>query len=362
MNKVLLNYLLKNYLKVVSIVFLVIYFFGIILNLFEEIEFFKNTSVGFVLPIILTSIYIPSMLIKLSPFIIFVSSMIFLSKIRNNKDLLVLKIFGYSNFKIFLTLAFTSFLIGWFLLFVLNPVTSFMAKYYEKTKSNYARDIGHLATFNKNGLWIKENYPNFQRIITAQKPEGTNLITVSIFNLDNNSNLISKINAEKADIKKKEWILHNVVFSKIENEVFISEEKENLIIYSKYNFEKINNLFKNFDTLSLIDIIMNKDSLSNRGYNMIFLNQNLHTMLTLPFLCFLMTAIGSILTLNTLKQSDGLKYVFVGLVTCILVFYFKDLFLALGQTNRMPLILSIWTPVLTLSFFIFIGVLQINEK
>ena len=107
---------------------------------------------------------------------------------------------------------------------------------------------------------------------------------------------------------------------------------------------------------------MNRESLSKRGYNSMFLNQSLHTLLTLPFLCFLMTAIGSILTLNTLKQSDGLKYIFVGLVTCILIFYFKDLFLALGQTNRMPLILSIWTPVLTLGFFIFIGVLQINEK
>ena len=31
-----------------------------------------------------------------------------------------------------------------------------MSKYYEKTKSNYSRDIDHLVTFNKNGLWIKE--------------------------------------------------------------------------------------------------------------------------------------------------------------------------------------------------------------
>ena len=26
-----------------------------------------------------------------------------------------------------------------------------------KTKSQYARDIDHLVTFNNNGLWIKEN-------------------------------------------------------------------------------------------------------------------------------------------------------------------------------------------------------------
>ena len=49
----------------------------------------------------LTTIYIPSMLIKISPFIIFISSMIFMIKIRNNKDLLILKVFGFSNLKIF---------------------------------------------------------------------------------------------------------------------------------------------------------------------------------------------------------------------------------------------------------------------
>ena len=40
---------------------------------------------------------------------------------------------------------------------IANPITSSMVKYYEKTKSQYARDIDHLVTFNNNGLWIKEN-------------------------------------------------------------------------------------------------------------------------------------------------------------------------------------------------------------
>ena len=41
----------------------------------------------------------------------------------------------------------------------------------KKTKSNYARDIDHLVTFNRNGLWIKENLQNNERIITAAKME-----------------------------------------------------------------------------------------------------------------------------------------------------------------------------------------------
>ena len=181
MNKILYNYLFLNFLKTFFYIIGVFYGFGLILNLFEEIEFFKNLEVSILKPIVLTSIIIPSILLKLLPFIIFISSMWFMLKIRNNKDLLTLKVFGCSNVKIFLILAITSFLLGWVILFFINPVTASLSKYYEKTKSNYSRDIDHLVTFNKNGLWIKENLPNGSRIISAAKPEGKTLLDVSIF-------------------------------------------------------------------------------------------------------------------------------------------------------------------------------------
>ena len=51
-----------------------------------------------------------------------------------------------------------------------------MSTFYEKTKSNYSRDIDHLVNFNKNGLWIKEETSNKKRInrvvydITSKPP------------------------------------------------------------------------------------------------------------------------------------------------------------------------------------------------
>ena len=65
--------------------------------------------------------------------------------------------------------------------------------------------------------------------------------------------------------------------------------------------------------------------------------------------------------MNTLKKSDNLNYI-IGLITKCINFYLKILSLALGQTDRIPLILAVWAPVIALSFFTFIGVLQINEK
>ena len=178
MSKVILGYILKNFFKYFLVLVLIIYCFGVILNLFEEIEFFKKMEVNLFLPFMLTSIFVPSMILNLLPFVIFISSMLYLIKIRDNKDLLTLKINGFSNIKIFFIFAFTSFFLGWLILIIINPITSTMLQFYEKTKSQYARDIDHLVSFNKNGLWIKENLDDGNRIITAKKPEGTNLLEV----------------------------------------------------------------------------------------------------------------------------------------------------------------------------------------
>ena len=68
MNNIILKYILYNFIKSLLIVVLVIFCFGIILNLFEEIEFFKNLNVDIFKPLILTSLFVPSLILKLLPF------------------------------------------------------------------------------------------------------------------------------------------------------------------------------------------------------------------------------------------------------------------------------------------------------
>lgn len=362
MNRIIFNYLIQNYLKTVLITVLIVFSFGLILNLFEEIEFFKDSSANIFKPLILSSVFVPSLIIKLLPFIIFFSSMWFITKIKNNKDLLVLKVHGYSNFKIFLILAFTSFLLGWIILVIVNPITSSMVMYYEKTKSEYAREIEHLITFNKNGLWIKENINQRERVITAEKPENFDLINVTIFEFDKNHKIINKIFAEKANIKSKKWVLKTTTVSRLEGEIFTSKIFDEFYINSNYDYAKINTLFNNADTVSFIDLTLNINKMIDIGYNESFLKENLHSMLSLPFFLFLMTALATVLAMISLRRYDGLKFFLIGFIISILIYYFKDFSLALGKTDRIPLILAIWSPILALSFFTFIGVLQINEK
>tara|TARA_B100000963_G_scaffold240500_1_gene210415 strand:- start:12539 stop:13627 length:1089 start_codon:yes stop_codon:yes gene_type:complete len=362
MSNIILNYLLKGFLKTFIKVTLLFYCFGIILNLFEEIEFFKDSDASIFTPLFLTSLYIPGLIIQLLPFIIFITSLKFIVDIRNNKDLLTLKILGYSNFKIFFTFAITSFLLGWMILFFMNPITSIMSKYYEKTKGNYTKDIDHLATFNKNGLWIKESLNNGQRIISASNDKKNTLKNLIIFNFDNDYTLKEKIFSKSANIKEKKWILEDVRILKIDNGISTKNKLDYMTINSIYDYEKITSLFKNFDTLSFLDLIMNYNEFLQNGYNKIFLDHSLHAMLSLPFFLFIMTALASIMAFGTLKKSNNVKLIIIGIITCVIVFYLKDLSLALGKTNRISLILATWMPILIIGIFSSIGILQVNEK
>ena len=362
MNNILLNYLLKGFLKTFIKVTFLFYCFGIVLNLFEEIEFFKDSEASIFTPLFLTSLYIPGLIIQLLPFIIFITSLKFIVDIRNNRDLLTLKILGYSNFKIFFIFAFTSFLLGWMILFFMNPITSIMSKYYEKTKGNYSKDIEHLATFNKNGLWIKENLEGGQRIISASSDQKNKLKDLIIFNFDKNYLLKEKIFSETANIREKNWILENVTVLQLNNGISVKKNMDKIIITSIYDYEKITSLFKNFDTLSFLDLILNYKDFVKKGYNKIFLDQSLHSMLSLPFFLFIMTSLASIMAFGTLKKSNNVKLIIIGIITCVIVFYLKDLSLALGKTNRISLVLATWMPILIIGIFSSIGILQVNEK
>ena len=108
-----------------------------------------------------------------------------------------------------------------------------------------------------------------------------------------------------------------------------------------------------------------------------------HTLLNLGFSYFLSilfaiiitTLIGMVIERTAfrplIKTADPLifkgatvacAFIIIGLIACVLIYYLKDLSIALGQTNRIPLTLANWIPVIVIGIFSFIGILQINEK
>ncbi len=362
MNKVINKYLIFGFLKIVLNTILIFMCLGVLLNLFEEIEFFKELNQTIALPLLLSLNFVPTLIVELLPFIIFIASMYYLSNLRSNTDLLSVKVFGYSNLKIISILAITAFMFGNFVLIAVNPLTSIMIKYYEDKKAQFSRDTDHLISINKNGVWIKEIKNNQSRIITAISLEKKFLNEVTIYEISNNNRINKRIETEKANIEKNPWILENAKiydFTNDSNQPVVENELE---FYSVNTLDKINSLYRNLNTVSFIDLITDYNRLNDKGYSNNVLNERVNRFASLPVLLFLMVVLASIFSISSLKKTQNIYLILISIITCVVIYYFKDLSIALGQTERIPLVLSVWMPVIAVSLFCSIGIIQINEK
>ena len=75
-----------------------------------------------------------------------------------------------------------------------------------------------------------------------------------------------------------------------------------------------------------------------------------------------MVVLASIFSIGTVSSKQNYYYIILSILISVVIFYFKDLSIALGQTEKINLTLSIWMPVIAIGLFCAIGVIQINEK
>jgi len=360
-NFVINKYLTVEFLKSFLNVLLIFGCAGLVMNLFEEINYFRKYDVGMGLPIQLSLMIIPSIVINMLPFVLFLSSMWALVKLKNNRDLLSLRTFGFSNGKFVFLFSSIAFIIGIIILTTLNPITSIAVKYYEDIKGSYDLDKSHLASINANGIWIKEKIGKSTNIIKSVKLEGDFLIDVSIYKFNENDLLVERIEAEIANIRNTAWLIENGYTIKLQAKN-IRNDFENLIFYSTFNREKLNSIYSNLDTISFYRLMTESKELVVRGYSSKLLKEKKHFYLSLPFFLVLMVLLSGIFTLNSNERKQNIYYVFLSIITCVVIFYFKNFSTALGATEKIPLVLSVWSPVIILFLFCSIGIIQINEK
>ena len=162
---VIIKYLSKEFLKVVLNITFLFIFLGFILNLFEEINFFKDYDVGIDLPITMSALFVPNLIYNIFPFIILLSGIWFFLKIKKTDEIIALKASGVANMSIINVPSVLAILLGIFFVTAISPVTSVLIKKYESVKSSYEKEKESLAAVTVNGIWIKEKSPDKNFII-----------------------------------------------------------------------------------------------------------------------------------------------------------------------------------------------------
>ena len=352
--KFLVNGFIKSFLNV----FFIIISLVIILNIIKEIEFFSNIEVNSLYPIYLSLMSSPSIIFEMFPFIFLISVQFFFLKLFNNDEINIFKYSGLKNIKIINILSFVSFLIGILIITVFYSVSSNLQHYYLQVKNQFSKDKLYLAVINKNGLWIRDVVNNQTSIINSSKINNNFLTDTFITTFDEDFNLIRSLKSDKIDIKDNEWLIYNPIIFKNN----LSEKIDLIKFKSNFNQKKIENLFSNLSSLSLLKLIDLRQNYKSLNYSTVDVDMQIYKIVTYPLLMIIMTILSSIIMLNTKKSSSKVLKIVIGLFFSVIIYYINNFFNVMGSTEKLPLMVSIWTPIICLSLVNLIMLVNINEK
>ena len=237
--KVYIKYIIKNFVKLLFIVSFIFFILVLLLNLLEELNFFKDSNQSLYYPLLLNILNAPSILINIFPFIFLISTQFLLINLIDKNELIILKNFGIDNLKLIGIISLISFVASLFIIIFFYNFSSKLKHFYLDIKNNFASDNKYLAVITDNGIWIKDEIKNNKIIINANLIEGNILKEVVITQFDNSFSPKKYIYGEIANIEKNDWVINRAIII----EKNIRTIKDNFIFQSNFNSEKINNLF-----------------------------------------------------------------------------------------------------------------------
>jgi len=356
--KVYIRFLSFLFLKSFILVFSIMLSLVFILNILSEIDFFKNLPVEKYYPIYIALLNSPSLIFEMFPYIFLISTQLFFINLFNNNEIQIFKYSGLKNINILAIIGFITFLLSIFIIFFYYSFSSTFKKYYLEIKNEYSTDGKYLAVITNNGLWIKDMVDDKINIINSLKIDENFLLETFITQFDKDFNILRNISSDKIDIKNKLWKIYNAEI--FENNL-VSKNNE-LEILTNFDYDQIQNLFSDLSSLSLLELIDLKNNYLKLNYSTTEIDIQINKVFSYPLYLTIMTILASIIMLNTKTFKSSTMKITFGLFLSVVIYYFNNFFNVLGNTEKINLIYSVWSPLIFLTFINLIMINKINDK
>jgi lipopolysaccharide export system permease protein len=292
------------------------------------------------------------------PFIFLISTQFFFIKIFTDNQIQIFKYSGLKNSKILAIISLGSFFIGLLIITLFYSFSSNLKNIYLEIKNQYSTDDKYLAVITNNGLWIKDTSKNITNIVHASKIDEEFLIDTFISQFDQNNEVIRHIQSDKIDITKNNW----VIFKAKIFENGIGEKKDILKIYSNFDYEKIQGLFSNLSSLSIIELFNLKNNYELLNYSTTEVRLEIQKIISYPIYLLLMTILSSIIMFNTKRFRSNTLKISIGLFLSVVIYYINNFFIVMGKTEKLDILISVWLPLLFLVIINTIISYKVNEK
>ena len=359
MVKTLDKYFIILFFKKLLILSAIFFSLSFTLTIFEEITFLSESTSAFYLPFMLAMFDAPTTLLEIFPFVILISAQLFFIDLIKKKENELIRINNLDNLYLIKLLAICSFIFGVLIITIYYPISSKLKFIYSDIKNVYSEDGKYLKHLNDNGIWIKDELNDEIYIINGATKKDPFLEDVFISKFNSNFDLIENIFAKNVDISNDTWIIENPIIFRNNRQTNL---EKNILLNTHFNIKKINSAFRNLNSFNLFQLIDIKNENMSLGYSSQDIDLHFLKIISLPIYFTILVIISSLIMLNIKKNKPYIFHVLLGISLSVIIYYINNIFNVFGLTNKIPIYLSIFFPMIFLGIISIVGLIRINEK
>lgn len=300
---------------------------------------------------------------KLSGIVLFLAALLTLLQSISKRELLAAKASGIGMWQIAVTFSFMAFNVGLLILFILNPIGTFMWSKYETGMHKLlpGKELTNVRVAN-DGLWFKERTENNIVLVNAMRINTQNytLYDAVFFHFDHQYQFLYRIDTPKALLANNHWLVPSG------SKILIAspaQQVHNFKIATNMQIRDIDNMVVNPLTIPTYKLWEFINVAESAGFNvskqLLYFYKGLLTPCSFIVLMFLAAACAQY---NPRQYASYTQPLFHGMLIVFMLHFLADFIAAYSHNIGMNAMLIASTPLLFNSLVAGVISLHNNEK
>lgn len=324
-----------------------------LVGMFDFIELLRrsasHTDVTFGLVSEIAALRLPFVAMQILPFAVLLGGILCFWRLTRSSELIVVRATGVSAWEFLAAPTLCAAMFGVIAITLVSPISSAMLAKAEALDNAYLRTGGGPLSLAGGQLWLRQSdrglTPQGVAIIHAQQVElhGKRLTAsqISVFRLDNNDTLLSRIDAPTAMLERGEWVLDDARAVRPEQ---MPEAPREIKLPTDLTVARVQESFASPDTLSFWALPGFIRLLEHSGFSSIRHRLHFQALLSLPLLSATMALLSAGFSMRPARRGGVAKMIGSGVAAGFALFVISKLAEEIGQSGSLPVVIAAWAP------------------
>jgi len=349
------KYISKQFIFYFLIVFGIFAVLTSLIDLLELLRRAADKSIPFYVILNMVILKFPLLIQKIMPFIVLVAAVLAYSNLARRSELIVIRSAGVSVWEFLLPAVLTAFILGIFVMTVINPISAIMMARNEQMSAKYFENKKSALEISETGLWLRQQYevmpmpdgstPKNEMIIhgrTISDNKNIKLKDIEILIFDEKDKFLFRIDSNEAILVDSQW---HITDATITNDEDKNSHVNSFYIGTILKKEDIKKTFADPDLVSFWQLPAFINKLEESGFSALAHIMQLHKIISAPFFYSAMVLIGAIFSLKAPRQGMVGYSITLSVVFGFLIYFSSNLVSSFGLSGSMPIIFSAWMPI-----------------